>query len=120
MTNHPHDTKLVGAVERAIIDGVANHTEEWANPFMFKNGNFTHKQLEVILDGMVNNKRLRKNLVDLITSARSDWAKEVIKEIETMPHYVRSKFADHVEVTKEDYADMLIADEVTKVLKEYV
>lgn len=48
--------------------------------------------------------------------SRDAFVSELLGELDTMPHYIRSKFADHVEVTKEDYAEMLLADEVKRIV----
>lgn len=50
--------------------------------------------------------------------AVNDALAELLGEIDTMPHYIRSKFAEHVETaTAADDAEMLLANEVKIIIK---
>ena len=49
---------------------------------------------------------------DQILALVADEISDLMGEIDTMPHYIRSKFAEHVETTEADDAEMLLADEV--------
>lgn len=54
-------------IDSAIIDGLANHTGEWFNPFIVK-GEFSIEQLEQILTAVLGSKRLKENLRKLINN----------------------------------------------------
>lgn len=58
-------------LDTAIKDGVSNHTNEWANPFLFKE-NFSPEQLQTILEGIQNSKRLKNNIKRLMLELIGD------------------------------------------------
>lgn len=61
--------------------------------------------------------KLQSLISDITTEAVNEVLAELLGEIDTMPHYIRSKFAEHVETTTADDAEMLLADEVKRIIK---
>ena len=57
--------ELEAMLKRAILDGLSNHTGEFANPWIFK-GSYSHELLADILNDIMASERLFKNLQNLI------------------------------------------------------
>lgn len=71
-------------LDDAIRDGISNHTGEFINPWLVK-GHFTHEQLAVVLEGISESERLKKNMKKLVL--------DLFKEAEYDPW----KFVEKVE-----------------------
>lgn len=71
-------------LDDAIKDGISNHSGEFINPWLVK-GSFTHEQLAVVLDGITQSERLKKNVKTLIL--------DLFKEADYEPY----KFVEKVE-----------------------
>lgn len=68
--NPPNTTPLneedrLGEIKAVVRDGLANHTGEFANPWIFK-GSYSHELLADILNDIMASERLFKNLTNLI------------------------------------------------------
>lgn len=66
----------VEEIKEAVRDGLANHSGEFANPWIFK-GSYSHELLADILNDIMASERIFKNLDKLISSKVNE---EVIKE----------------------------------------
>ena len=58
------DKAISEKLRDAVRDGLANHTGEFANPWIFTK-NYRHEELAQILEDIMNSERLFKNLLQL-------------------------------------------------------
>jgi len=69
-------------IKEAVRDGLANHTGEFANPWIFK-GSYSHELLADILNDIMASERLFKNIEALIQEqvrqARIDEIERIIR-----------------------------------------
>ena len=66
-TNQASEDKL----REAVRDGLANHTGEFVNPWIFRK-NYSHEELTDMLDDIMASERLFKNLQALITTQKQE------------------------------------------------
>lgn len=70
---------------KAIVrDGLANHTGEFANPWIFK-GNYSHELLADILNDIMASERLFKNLSQLLIKERLERGIYELERLEYIP-----------------------------------
>lgn len=58
----------IDKIKETVRDGLANHTGEFANPWIFK-GSYSHELLADILNDIMASERLFKNLQQLLDEA---------------------------------------------------
>ena len=58
--------KTIDKIQKAVRDGLANHTGEWLNFFLIKD-TYTVEQLTQLLNDICESKRLNNNIQALIT-----------------------------------------------------
>ena len=75
-TNQASEDKL----REAVRDGLANHTGEFVNPWIFRK-NYSHEELTDMLDDIMASERLFKNLQALIRTEKLKLLAEVRERV---------------------------------------
>lgn len=94
-------------IRKAVKDGLSNHTGEFANPWVFKKS-YSHEELADILNDIMANERLFKNLLALFTE-HSKQAR--IDQIRTDMKWVAMNFGVDIDV------DKVIDDQIAQLSK---
>ena len=75
MTNQASEDKL----REVVRDGLANHTGEFVNPWIFRKS-YSHEELTDMLDDITASERLFKNLQSFIRTEKLKLLDEVIHQ----------------------------------------
>ena len=67
-------------LREAVRDGLANHTGEFVNPWIFRN-NYSHEELTDMLDDIMAGERLFKNLQALIRTEKLKLLAEIRERV---------------------------------------
>ena len=67
-------------LRKAVRDGLANHTGEFVNPWVFRK-NYSHEELTDMLDDIMASERLFKNLQALIRTEKLKLLDEVREQV---------------------------------------
>ncbi len=81
---------------KAIVrDGLANHTGEFANPWIFK-GNYSHELLADILNDIMASERLFKNLSQLLIKERLAVLRKILSEHDENGQHLGNDIEDEI------------------------
>ncbi len=80
MTNQASEDDL----REVVRDGLANHTGEFVNPWIFRKI-YSHEELTDMLDDIMAGERLFKNLQALIRTEKLKLLAEVMERVVTIP-----------------------------------
>ncbi len=106
--------ELEAMLKRAVLDGLSNHTGEFANPWIFK-GSYSHELLADILNDIMASERLFKNLQNLIDQHTKTMCERA--RIETLQDFAEYAHTRYKGCTQDEYA---YDSEVVIMVDDYV